>query len=111
MNQAAIDYVMELEKFADGAPIKANHKIVGFVLAAYYDQQARATWPSLETIAEKSCMSRSTAIQTLDEMEKHLLIRRVELANQDQRGFTVYRLVGLDEPASPARNRCHASGR
>jgi hypothetical protein len=57
-------YMIALSEFPDGAPLEANTKLVGLVLAYHHNKQTRTAWPSMETTrARRRCRSRLSSVR------------------------------------------------
>ena len=89
-------YMIALSEFPDGAPLEANTKLVGLVLAYHHNKQTRTAWPSMETIARESLRSLATIKRALAAMELHFLIGRIR--GHGRGNLTFYSFLELDEP-------------
>src|SRR5208282_3833310 len=75
--------------------ITPTEKLLLFVLADYHNTARHVAWPTLETLATESLMSKRNAIRMMANLEAKGVIKR-EHVQGDSRNTTFYSFPALD---------------
>jgi DNA-binding MarR family transcriptional regulator len=74
-------------------PVKTTEKLLLLVIANYADEKGHA-WPSVETLARDTGMSRTTVKRTMKKLEATGFIRRQKRIKNQSQTSNLYALKG-----------------
>jgi hypothetical protein len=92
------EYVNELTRCPDGFRINCAHKAILGVLSECHSPVKKTIYPSMEYIAEHSCIPLATAKRKMQELEDHLVLERIRPVRQGRGQLTEYVFLEIDDP-------------
>jgi hypothetical protein len=98
LSKRSEEYVNELTRCPDGFRINCAHKAILGVLSECHSPVKKTIWPSMEYIAEHSCVPIATAKRKMQELEDHLVIERIRPDRQGRGQFNEYVFLEIDAP-------------
>jgi DNA-binding MarR family transcriptional regulator len=89
-----VKFYVYLKRVLDDEELSPHEKLILITLASYSDHQiTKQVYPSINTIAKKSGLSRSTTIRTLNTLAEKRLISRAHRTGEDGNATSnLYRL-------------------
>jgi hypothetical protein len=98
MSWSAMRWAAPITSGIDGAPLSTSAKTVLLILAEMAGARSNACWPSVATLAARSCIAERTARTALRELEQRGLIRAEIAAGRRTSRYT----LDVSNPASRA---------
>jgi len=79
---AAVDYERTLTEGPDGSRITSTEKNVLLNLALFFNAEAGAAWPRIETLGKYACVSDRHCRRSLESLERKKVIQRVYMRRE-----------------------------